>query len=115
MKIALVRLADQFGVPSLKTRPCIVLSQTKKHMRVCLYTHHPRFRDYQHGIIFSGNRRAKNWLDLTQVFIVRKEYVKMSNYHVNPRFQEEINKTLKKIKGQQIVHCVTYNKESDIF
>lgn len=46
MKVAVVRLADQFGVKKLKKRPCVIISQSKKHTKVCLYAHKPKFKDY---------------------------------------------------------------------
>lgn len=109
MKVAVVRLADQFGVKKLKKRPCVIISQSKKHTKVCLYTHKPKFKDYKYGIIFANRDNSRDWLDLNQVFIVRNEYIAYTCETLNPIFEQEVKKTLKRVKGKQTVHCLNYN------
>lgn len=109
MKVAVVKLSEQFGIKQLKKRPCLIISQSKKHTKVCLYTHKPHFKDYKYGIIFANRDNSRDWLDLNQVYIVRNEYISYTCEKLNPIFEQEVKKTLKKVKGKQIIHCVHYN------
>ena len=40
---------------------------------------------------------------------MRNEYIAYTCETLNPIFEQEVRKTLKKVKGKQTVHCINYN------
>lgn len=109
MKVAIVKLSQQFGVKCLKKRPCLIIEQSKKHAKVCMYTHKPMGGENNVGIVYARRHRHNNsWLDLGEVFIIRNEYIAYTCETINPIFAQEIKKELNKLKGKQIIHCINY-------
>lgn len=109
MKIAIVNLAEQFGIKALKQRPCVILEQSKKHTKVCLFTHKPIYRRGMYGII----QMRHNYLDTNDIFIVRNEHiVEISPYKINPNVEREIKRVMR--NNPHNVYCVNYNEPQKI-
>lgn len=105
MKIAIVNLADQFGKKCLKQRPCLILSESKKHAKVCLFTNKPVYRKGMYGII----RMRHDYLDINDIFIVRKEYiVEYKQHKINEARAQEIKRLIK--NNPHTVYCVNYDE-----
>lgn len=104
MKVAIVNLAEQFGIKALKQRPCLIISESKKHAKVCLFTHNPIYRKNMYGII----RMWHGYLDTNDIFIVRKEFItdRYSN-PINPNKAQEIKRLMK--NNPHNVYCVNYD------
>ena len=111
MKKAIVNLHAQFGKSCLKTRPCIIISQSKKHTKVCAFTHKPIYRKGMKGIIFINDGSAHGWVDTNTIWTVRNEnVVRISRQKLNERLAQEIRRVM--TENEHVCHIVNLEEKN---